>query len=63
MEISPMKVRAAIQALHDAADDLVFQRGNPGVIAARCIQAMAALEASLAIAGEPRVIRTVGETD
>lgn len=63
MEVATFKVRAAIQALHDAADELVFQRGNPGVAAAECIKAMAGLEASLSISGEPRVVRVVGETD
>jgi hypothetical protein len=63
MQVATFKVCAAIKALHDAADELVFQRGNPGVVAAECIKAMAALEASLSVAGEPRVMRVVGETD
>jgi hypothetical protein len=63
MEVATFKVRSAINALHEAAEQLVFQRGCSGQIAAECIKAMAALEASLAIAGEPRVMRVVGETD
>lgn len=63
MNINPEKVQAAIRALRAAADELVYQRGNPGNIAGECIKTVAALESSLAIAGVPRVFKVIGETD
>jgi hypothetical protein len=63
MEVSTHKVRTAIHALRSAAEQLLYERGNAGVTAAECIKSIAALEASLAIAGEPKVICVVGETD